>query len=87
MRLSTLKDDAGYLAWCEIFSSATKCGMKLHVTLDGIEQDGVLTADTDAGFIIKWRLTCDQGPVRDIESLLYERIEGKVEIALRGGNA
>lgn len=55
MRISTNQDDRGYTAWQNIQSR----GDCLKVYLDGHEQQGVVTADDEAGLVVRHVLNSD----------------------------
>lgn len=68
MRYSADPDDPGFAN----FEFALKRGEYVHVTLDGVDQDHVRTADDDEGFIV--RLVLDADGNFQIDPLLRDRV-------------
>jgi hypothetical protein len=84
MRISVFKDDPGHQAWL-----AGLAPRRCVVTLDGVEQPLVQTADEEEGFVLRNILTNPSDPlsfkiVNDEWAL--ERVEGVVKIAFVDGS-
>jgi hypothetical protein len=51
----------------------------LRVLVNGVESKGVLEADDEAGYAIRYRLDENGKPLNDGKNYLVERVEGRIE--------
>lgn len=72
MRISADPHDPGYEAFCR--------NRRVVVLLDGDPQRFVVTADEEAGVIVRYRLDECGRPVFDDERLVKDVVLGRVEV-------
>lgn len=82
MRLSMEETDPGYSKMIEIGGPSTK----ISVWLDGAKQEGCVTADEEAGFVLKCVRSDDGKPAFDKlkGEFLLESVTGEVKIDYPG---
>lgn len=80
MRVSIQPHDSGYLLWRQILAA----GNAVHVKFNGATEHGALTADSEAGLIIRYKRNATGGITYDAErqALLDEVLHGRVEIEI-----
>jgi len=76
MRASVYPEDPGYIA-------SEDDRRRINVTLDGIRQRFVLTADEQQGFVLRSALDPNGKLIIKGDEILTERVTGKVEISLK----
>lgn len=80
-RVSSEKDDPGYLAWCTLNADKKTC----LVYLDGVQQKFVLTADAKEGWIKRHILSPNGNLVIGSDNnILNEIVSGVVTISIAG---
>jgi hypothetical protein len=79
MRISSLEDDSGH----DAYQTAVQHGGKIRVFLDDVEQDKVLIADEEEGFIERYALDEDGKIIlpnhEPVPPLTAEDLEGLTE--------
>jgi hypothetical protein len=75
MRISADAHDPGFEAYCR--------NRRVVVLLDGDPQRYVVTADEEAGLIVRYRLDEHGRPVSDGERLVKDVVLGRVEVRRR----
>jgi hypothetical protein len=78
MRISNQQDDPGFAAWLALVEDGRNMG--LTVSLDGVELSHCLTADTDAGYVLRHRLHDDGRVVVDNGVICTEELRGTVVV-------
>lgn len=78
LRLSALKDDPGYRAWCELCGD----GKTVKVYLDGVEQHDAVTADEADGMVYRAVRTPSGNLAIGRDEILYETVYGDVRIVI-----
>lgn len=82
MRLSARKDDPGYEAFNALYSN----GKRPVAFLDGVEQRAAVTADEEAGLIVRHVLDDEGKPQldpNDPHRVWEETVRGEVRIEVR----
>lgn len=80
MRLSTVKDDAGYLEWCKLLAD----GHRPAIYVDGVLQNSVTVADEEAGYVERVMKT-ERGNVvvdRARGEVMTETVRGVVHVSV-----
>jgi hypothetical protein len=78
MRLSSDKDDAGYVAWCHLNGD----GKIAKVYLDGVLQKGATMADDDRGEVRRVVRTDAGNIALSHDEILMETVSGHVDIII-----
>lgn len=74
MRISCDPNDPGYDEWKALSGLATR------VYLDGVEMRNVITADEEAGMIVRYKSHMGGGLIMDRGVVLRETLYGLVEL-------
>lgn len=78
VRISCLRDDPGYRAYC----LASGDGKKVQCFLNGIEQRGAVTADESLGMIYRLVMTEKGNAAHANGEILHEAVYGDVRIVI-----
>lgn len=76
MRISVDRDDPGYAEW----ESLGETRYSAKVFLDGVEMRGVITADEEAGMVVRYRMKDNGLIVIENGDVVRETLYGVVEL-------